>query len=76
MNRMAVVEWWRSATEFVSDVRTELKNVSWPSKKEVQGTTAVVIAAVVIFGLYLWIVDIIVGMGIHSIFNLFGVGRQ
>jgi len=42
----------------MTEVRGELKRTSWPSWKEVRGTTAVVVVTVFIFALFLWIVDI------------------
>jgi len=59
--------WFRSIIDFLKDTRKELNNVSWPSRREVTGTTIVVIAAVFFFGLYLYIVDILVGNGINYI---------
>ena len=46
--------------DFLRDTRKELKNVSWPGRREVTGTTLVVIAAVFFFGFYLFAADIIV----------------
>ena len=46
--------------EFYGDVRTEMKKVTSPSRKEVQATTTVVIVTVAIFGLYFFVVDGIV----------------
>ena len=43
---------------FFSEVKTELKKVTWPSKTEVQNTTLVVIATTVFFGFYLWGLDV------------------
>ena len=43
---------------FLGDVNSELRKTSWPSKKEVYGTTLVVILAVFFFGLYLSFVDL------------------
>ncbi len=43
---------------FLSEVRTELKKVTWPSFTEVQSTTIVVIATTVFFGFYLWLLDL------------------
>jgi preprotein translocase subunit SecE len=43
---------------FLSEVRTELKKVTWPSWTEVQSTTIVVIATTVFFGFYLWLLDL------------------
>ena len=42
---------------FLSEVRNELKRVTWPSQKEVYATTIVVIATSVFFGLYLFALD-------------------
>ena len=47
-------ERWRL---FLSEVRNELKRVTWPSQKEVYATTVVVIATSVFFGLYLFALD-------------------
>ena len=43
---------------FLSEVRAELKKVTWPSFTEVQSTTVVVIATTVFFGFYLWLLDL------------------
>ena len=45
------------ARVFLSEVRNELKRVTWPSQKEVYATTVVVIATSVFFGLYLFALD-------------------
>ena len=37
---------------FLSEVRNELKRVTWPSQKEVYATTVVVILTSVFFGMY------------------------
>jgi preprotein translocase subunit SecE len=42
---------------FLSEVRNELKRVTWPSQKEVYATTVVVIVTSVFFGLYLFALD-------------------
>ena len=46
------------ARSFLSEVRTELRKVTWPSRKEVYQTTVVVIATSVFFGFYLWVLDL------------------
>ncbi len=63
--------WPQRIKSFYVDVRTEMKKVTSPSRKEVQGTTAVVIITVFIFGLYFWIVDNVVGHGIDQVFRYF-----
>ena len=42
---------------FLSEVRNELKRVTWPTQKEVYATTVVVIATSVFFGIYLFALD-------------------
>ena len=43
--------------EFLEESWAELKKVHWPSRKEVQGATLVVVVGVVIVALYLGVVD-------------------
>ena len=48
---------WSSITEFLSDVRGELKKISYPTKSETIGSTTVVLLFCVIMSLYLSVVD-------------------
>jgi preprotein translocase subunit SecE len=43
---------------FLSDVRGELKKVTWPAWSEVYSTTVVVVATTIFFGFYLWGLDL------------------
>jgi preprotein translocase subunit SecE len=61
----------KQVQQFFTEVRTELKKVSWPGRKEVYGTTVVVICAVFFFGVYLGLVDLILRLGVDQIFRLF-----
>jgi preprotein translocase subunit SecE len=45
---------------FFSDVKSEMKKVSYPSRDEVTGTTIVVLIASVIFAIYLWLADVVI----------------
>jgi preprotein translocase subunit SecE len=56
---------------FFNDVKLEMKKVSWPGRKEVYGTTIVVIGAVFFFGIYLGLVDLLLKLGVDKIFRLF-----
>ena len=49
----------REAREFLTEVRSELKKVTWPSRQEVRSTTLVVIATSIFFGFYLWGLDLV-----------------
>jgi preprotein translocase subunit SecE len=59
-----VKSWPVRVKTFYNDVRTEMKKVTTPSRKEVQATTMVVIVTVFIFGAYFWLVDTAIG---HSL---------
>lgn len=48
---------WSSITEFLSDVRGELKKISYPTKSETIGSTTVVLLFCVFMSLYLSVVD-------------------
>jgi preprotein translocase subunit SecE len=54
---------------FLQDVRSELKKVTWPSRKEVYSTTLVVIATSIFFGFYLWGLDIIFSRALSLAFK-------
>jgi len=57
---------------FLTDVRGELKRTTFPSKKEVQGTTAVVIITVFLFAAYLYVVDTFLFHVVEWVFNKVG----
>ncbi|HHT47073.1 MAG TPA: preprotein translocase subunit SecE [Firmicutes bacterium] len=42
---------------FFHDVRIELKKVNWPSRRELIVFTGVVIAVILIIGIFFWILD-------------------
>ncbi|MFZ0704839.1 MAG: preprotein translocase subunit SecE [Candidatus Korobacteraceae bacterium] len=55
----SIKAWPQRAKSFYNDVRTEMKKVTTPNRKEVQGTTTVVIIAVFLFAAYFYVVDTI-----------------
>jgi preprotein translocase subunit SecE len=57
---------------FLSEVRNELKRVTWPTQKEVYATTVVVILTSVFFGIYLFMVDTILFNSVQWILRRFG----
>jgi preprotein translocase subunit SecE len=59
---------------FLSEVRNELKRVTWPSRKEVYATTVVVILTSAAMGLYLFAIDQVLLNTVAWIFRKFGAG--
>ena len=44
-------------TRFLREVRSELKKISWPSKKELTANTIVVLVSVFLAATVIWIID-------------------
>jgi preprotein translocase subunit SecE len=44
-------------SQFLRDVRAEMKRVSWPTVNEVKNTTIITLVAVIFFAVYLFLVD-------------------
>ena len=63
---------WGRLTRFLSDVRSEMKKVVWPSRKEVESTTTVVIITVFIFGMFFFLTDFVFNQAIHQILTRLG----
>ncbi len=49
--------WIESTRDYLTDVRAEMRRVTWPSRKQVESTTLVVILSVFAFALYFEIID-------------------
>jgi preprotein translocase subunit SecE len=56
-------------SEFLGDVKAELKKVTWPTRKETYGSTVVVIILVLMVGVFLWAVDTALSTLIRTLLN-------
>ena len=70
--RENVTGWWNRSRTFLTEVRNELKRVTWPSQKEVYATTVMVLLTSAFFGLFLWIVDLMLTEANKWVFSRFG----
>jgi len=64
--------WWDNSRSFLTEVRNEMRRVTWPSRKEVYATTIVVIITSAFFGLYLFALDVLLNAAVNWIFTTFG----
>ncbi len=64
--------WFTRARRFLVEVRAELGRVTWPSRREVWATTIVVILTSLVFGIYLFTIDIGLDRSVRWIFQRFG----
>jgi preprotein translocase subunit SecE len=70
--RENVTGWWNRSRTFLTEVRNELKRVTWPSQKEVYATTIMVILTSAFFGVFLWVVDLGLTSAVNWVFHRFG----
>ena len=56
-------------SQFFSNVKLELKKVSWPGRKEVYGTTIVVLCTVFFFGIFLGLVDTLMQCWVQGLYG-------
>jgi len=64
--------WFGATRVFLTEVRNEMRRVTWPSRKEVYAATIVVILTATFFGLYLWGLDLVFNALVNWIFRQFG----
>jgi preprotein translocase subunit SecE len=57
--------------DYINELKLEMRRVTWPNRKQVQGTTAVVIFSVFLFAAYFEVVDSILSRGITAVFRVF-----
>jgi preprotein translocase subunit SecE len=61
--------WLKGVKEYYDSLKAEMRRVTWPSRKQVQATTAVVVVAVFLFAGYFALVDALLGNTINSVFH-------
>jgi preprotein translocase subunit SecE len=63
-------DWFNKAKEFLTETRSEMRKVSFPTRDEVVGTTIVVIVTSAIFAVFLFLSDQLIVLGYQSLVNL------
>ena len=63
--------WFERTKDYVNELKLEMRRVTWPNRKQVQGTTAVVIFSVFAFAAYFEVVDSILSRGVTAVFRIF-----
>jgi preprotein translocase subunit SecE len=60
---------WGRFMGFLEDVRSEIRKVVWPGRKDVETTTTVVIITVFVFGLFFWLTDLVFSNVVREILH-------
>jgi preprotein translocase subunit SecE len=66
------MNWWTKAKEFLSEVRAEMRKVSFPTRDEVVATTIVVLITSFVFAVFLFAADRLIIWGYQNIVKVFG----
>ena len=53
--------------KFFKEVKSEIKKIVWPAKQQVIKNTMIVIAAVVVIGVVIWVLDLIFQYGLFNL---------
>jgi preprotein translocase subunit SecE len=62
--------WPQTVRDYFQNLRLEMRRVTWPSKKQVQATTGIVILAVFAFAAYFAVVDAILSQTITKLYEV------
>ena len=69
---MADVKAWVQGTkDYINDLKLEMKRVTWPNRKQVEGTTAVVVFSVFAFAGYFAVVDFVMHSAVNNVLQFF-----
>ena len=62
---------WGSICRYFRELRSELKKVVWPTPKQVLKNALVVIACVLVVGVFIWVFDFAAETMITALINVF-----
>ena len=60
--------------KWFKDMKSELKKVQWPTRKQTINNTVIVIVCCIIVGICIWVFDALAGAVITALLDLFGKG--
>ena len=58
--------------KWLKEMKSELKKVQWPTRKQTINNTLIVLACVVVVGLFIWVFDFVATSIIDVIISLLG----
>ena len=62
---------WGAIRRYFRELRSELKKVVWPTPKQVLKNTLIVLACVLVVGVFIWVFDLVARIGIDALINAF-----
>ena len=62
---------WGAICRYFRELRSELKKVVWPTPQQVLKNTLIVLACVLVVGVFIWLFDFVARVGIDALINAF-----
>ena len=62
---------WGRICKYFRELRSELKKVVWSTPKQVLKNTLIVLACVLVVGVFIWVFDFVARFGIDALINAF-----
>ncbi len=62
---------WGAICRYFRELRSELKKVVWSTPKQVLKSTLIVIACVLVVGVFIWVFDFVATVGRDALIGLF-----
>ncbi len=63
--------WIQRTRDYINELKLEMRRVSWPNRKQVESTTAVVLFSVFAFAGYFFVVDAVLSRGVTRVLDFF-----
>ena len=60
---------WGAICRYFRELRSELKKVVWPTPQQVLKNTLIVLACVLVVGIFIWLFDFVANVGITALIN-------
>ena len=61
---------WGKVCKYFRELRSELKKVVWPTPKQVLKNTLIVLACIIIVGVFICLFDVVADLGITALLSL------
>ena len=58
---------WGHICKYFRELRSELKKVVWPTPKQVLKNALIVLACVIVVGVFIWVFDFVAKFGINAL---------
>ena len=62
---------WAAVCKYFRELKSELKKVVWSTPKQVLKNTLIVVACVLVVGVFIWLFDFVSGFGISKLLEAF-----